>query len=390
MKRLLLTFIVALTTVTGLQAQDFVWGTASWNIEDGRVYENIDEFNAEGLVLTYTNPADYYLTFLNIIAVDYNIFVDDATEPIKEVATGQGSTIIPFSYEFVEGHKYKIVTTGAILAQANLATYKTDTLSSVKDSYTISFTIKGAELVKTIDVDATMALTITDQENPLTYSLIDVNSIKTLLGIQDISEAKVYGLNLNGSFNEHHADYYDGWRDADGEYTYYWGGWDRYHGHNAYPPVYSIQITETADSIHYFFYDFWKEYDPNDPEEIGGGSVESRRAPQTSYNSILWEWDNGDGTTTTYRRSYRCDEGKDYKASFIILANKKAVQINATLHFVSQEDYQTIITNIASVKANNQTATLIYNINGTRQNGLQKGLNIVKGTDGSIRKVFVK
>jgi hypothetical protein len=211
-----------------------------------------------------------------------------------------------------------------------------------------------------------------------------------LLNIQDISEAKVYGLNLNGSYNDHHADYYDGWRDADGEYTTWRGGWDTYHGHNAYPAVYSIKITEKADSIHYFFYDYWREYDPNDPDEIGGGSMGSRRAPKTSYNSILWEWDNGDGTTTTYRRNYRCDEGKDYKASFIIIANKKAVQINATLHFISQEDYKTVITDIAGVKINDQTIKMIYNINGTRQNSLQKGLNIVKGTDGSIRKVFVK
>jgi len=74
----------------------------------------------------------------------------------------------------------------------------------------------------------------------------------------------------------------------------------------------------------------------------------------------------------------------------VIIANKKAAQINATLHFISQEDYKTVITDIAGVKINDQTIKMIYNINGTRQNSLQKGLNIVKGTDGSIRKVFVK
>ena len=44
-------------------------------------------------------------------------------------------------------------------------------------------------------------------------------------------------------------------------------------------------------------------------------------------------------TTYKYRRNYRCDEGSDYKASFVVKANNKYVLINATLHFVSIEDY---------------------------------------------------
>ena len=128
---------------------------------------------------------------------------------------------------------------------------------------------------------------------------------------------------------------------ADGEYTLWGGGYNTYAGHNAYPAVYCIKITPQADSIYYFFYDYWKLYDPNDPGEQGGsGIVQSRnRAPETSYHTILWDWDNGDGTTTTYTRFYRCDEGKDYKASFAVVANKRMVRIDATLHFVSQDDY---------------------------------------------------
>ena len=343
MRKHLLTLTTALLFMVGAaSAQSFEWGTATWNIQDGTVYDGIDQLNAEGIVLTYPNPTDYTLTMLNMVAVNYNLYVDDATEPIKASASARGNTVVRFDYDYVEGHSYKIETTGALLAQVNLATFSADTLSTDDTSYTISFVVKGPELVKTIEVEGTMALTIVDQNTQLTYSALDTQEITQALGIDDISQAMVYGLNLNGSYNIHHGpDYYDGWRDADGEYTLWGGGYNTYAGHNAYPAVYCIKITPQADSIYYFFYDYWKLYDPNDPGEQGGsGIVQSRnRAPETSYHTILWDWDNGDGTTTTYTRFYRCDEGKDYKASFAVVANKRMVRIDATLHFVSQDDY---------------------------------------------------
>lgn len=337
--------LLALTTallfmVGGASAQSFEWGTATWNIQDGTVYDGVDQLNAEGIVLTYPNPTDYTLTMLNMIAVDYNLFVDDDTEPIQLTASARGVTAVNFDYGYVEGHRYKIETTGATLVQVNLATFSADTLTTDDTSYSISFVVNGPELVKTIEVEGTMALTIVDQNTQLTYSTLDTQEIAQALGIDDLSQAQVYGLNLNGSYNPYHAEYFDGWRDADGEYTLWNGGYNTYAGHNAYPAVYCIKITPQADSIYYFFYDYWKLYDPNDPDTQEGSGVQSRRkAPETSYHSILWEWDNGDGTTTTYTRFYRCDEGKDYKASFAIVANKRMVRIDATLHFVSQEDY---------------------------------------------------
>ena len=254
-------------------------------------------------------------------------------------------TDIVISYPFVEGHKYRLVTTSTVLAQANLATLSTDTLSISTDSYSISFSIKGPELVKTIDVEGTMALTITSQDYDLTYSLLDADGIKQALGISDISEATVYGLNGNGSYNPNYIDPFDGWRDADGEYTVWGGGAGggvyELLGHNPYPAVYSIKISEKADSIYYYFYDYWTEYDPNAADSIGGGTIQQapRRAPETHYHNMVWDWDNGDGTITQYTRRWRCDEGSDYKAAFAIIANKKMVRINATLHFVSQEEY---------------------------------------------------
>ncbi len=398
MKKFLLAFVVAIATVAGAHAQSWEWGTAVWNIEDGRVFADIDELNGEGIILTYPNPTDYTLTFLNIVAINYDLYVDDATEPLQETASAQASTVVTFGYRFVEGHKYKIVTRKAFLAQANLATYQTDTLSvNDTDSYTISFSIKGPELVKTIEVEGTQALTIVDQEYDLTYSLVDVEGIKSALGIGDISEARTYALNTNGSYCEYEwygPDYFDGWRDADGELTTWYGGYNQYDHHNAYPAVYSIQLSEGADSVYYYFYDYWKEYDPNEADETGGSSVVSsgkRRAPETSYNSVIWDWDNGDGTVTQYQRNYRTDEGKDYKAGFIFIANGKSVVLNATLHFVSQEDYATYLANdVKEIPAANQNGTEgIYSLSGVRLNGLQKGVNIVRTKEG-VKKVMVK
>lgn len=342
MRKLLLTLIIALGSAIGLQAQTFEWGTASWNIQDGTEFDGIDDLGTQGIVLSFSNPAEFYLTFLNVIAVDYDLFVDGAAEAVKGTATGQGTTDVSFRLDaFSEGHQYRLVATKATLVQANLATYQTDTLTSTELNQSVSFTVKGPELVKTIEVTGIQALTITDQYNPLTFSLIDTDEVKQLLGIQSISEAQVYGLNLNGSYNAFHASYYDGWRDAAGEYTTYYGGWDQYNGHNAYPAVYSIKLNETADTVSYFFYDYWRPYNPEEADTVGGSGVVSqarRVAPETSYNTIIWDAEPGD-SVSQYVRSYRVDEGSDYKAGFVIIANKKYVQINATLRFVSQEDY---------------------------------------------------
>jgi len=339
----LFTFIVALATTLGASAQQFKWGTAQWNIQDGAVYESIDDFNLEGLVLTYPNPSNYTLTFFNALGVSYNLYVDDATEPVEASASSRQSTAVTFNYNWAEGHSYKIVTTGAALVQANLATYTTDTLSLNTDSYTISFSIKGPELVKTVEVEGTMSLSIIDQEWQKTFSLVDVAAINQALGISDISEATIYGLNGNGSYNPNYIDPFDGWRDADGEFTVWSGnaGGGVYNllGHNPYPAVYSIKLNETADSVFYYFYDYWRDYDPTEPDTMPAVTRARKRAPETSYNTVIWDWENEDGTITQYRRSYRCDEGKDYKAQFAIIANKKYVLLNATLHFVSQEAY---------------------------------------------------
>lgn len=358
MKKTLLSILVALVAMVSANAQDeikFEFGPATWNIEDGRVYKDIEDLNAEGVVLTYEyNEEDYLITPLQPLTVEYDLYIDDAVEPISksQSAVRQTAKII-FKDNYLEGHSYKIVTHSATLAQINLGSMPptVDTLAVDEKSYTISFKIEGPELVKTIDVEGWQSLYITDQEWTPTYSAIDVKDICQALEISDISEALVYGLNGDGSYNNNFGPYgYDGWRDADGEFTNWGGGWDAGHGRNAYPAVYSIKINETCDTISYYFYDYWAEYVPEDTTTtVEGGSViigsAKHRAPVTNYQSMIWDWTNEDGTITQYNRRWRCEEGKDYKAGFAFVANKKIVIVNATMHFISIDDYVNRILN---------------------------------------------
>ncbi len=371
----------------GVDPTVFEWGTATWNTEDGVVYDGIAEFNAAGLALTYPNPTGYNLTFLHIIAVEYDVFMDNATEPVKALSTAQAGTSVVIDYPFVEGHAYKLVTTRALLAQANLATYTTDTLTiNTDDSYSISFTIKGPELQKTIDVEAYMSLAITDQEYNKTVSKVDVADICAALGINDISEAVMHPLSPNDSYCDH-METFDWWRDADGEFTLYGGGWDAIFGRNAYPAVYCIKMNAAADSVTYYFYDYWTEYVPEEGDEAGGSVVS--RAPQTSYNSVIWDWEDEDSNITQYKRSYRVDEGKDYQSRVMYVAGGKSVIVRATLHFVSIEEYNNIM-GIEDATTGSVEAVAYYSITGVRQATLQPGINIVRYAGGTARKVYVK
>lgn len=403
MKRFLLTLVACAAILSAYAQNEFQWGTASWNIQDGAVYESIDAFETEGLKLTFPNPGKYMLSNLNLVSVNYDLFVDEATTPIKAGATSSmgNSLVVSFDYNFAEGHSYKIVTTESRLVKLDMSTYTTDTISIDNTSYNISFTVNGPELVKTIDVDAYMSLYIVNPDYQPTYSFIDTNEICTALGINEISEAKFIGLNANGSYNKAFTredigyDYYYGWRDADGDYTNWWGSDGQLYrdliGHKPYPAVYSIQFTEKYDTVVYLFYDSWKEYDPNDPTVVPGtGSGVKRYVPETHNQSMIWDWDNGDGTITQYLRRWRCDEGADYKASFIFLANKKYVLINAIMHFVSQEDYHRITGVGQPATATGNATQQIYGLNGIQQPSLKRGFNIIKKADGTTQKAIIR
>ena len=315
----------------GTYSDRFVWRTAQWNIKDSMVYNNINEFDAARFSIIFPNPTGYNMTNYHAIYVGYDIYVDDATEPIKASSSAQAGTSVMIDYRFPEGHTYRIVTTKTMLICANLHTYTTDTLSVNYDSYSITFTINGPELQKTIDVEAHMSLAITNQEYTKTVSKVDAADICATLGISDISEAVMHPLSPNGSYCDH-MDYFDWWRDADGEFTNCNGGYNSIFRHDAYPAVYCIKINDSADSVTYYFYDYWKEHVPEEGGEAGGSMVS--RAPQTSYNSVIWDWINEDGSVTQYKRSYRVDEGKDYQSNVMYVANGKSVIVRATMHFI--------------------------------------------------------
>lgn len=348
MKKILLSLLAVLFTTLGLQAQTFEWGTATWNITDGQTFDGIENFEQAGLTLSYPNPSGFRLTFLNVIVVDYNVYVDGSDTPIEASSSAQMSSDVKIDYGFVEGHSYRIETTKALLAQANIATRSTDTLTTNTDKYTISFTINGPQVVDTIKTEGTMALTIVDQNAQPTFTVLDTTAIKSALGINDLTEATVYGLNPDGSYNKDFESQYDGWRDADGNFTYYTAVNNWVNGVHYYSAVYDIKLSPTRDSVYYYFYDDWKVYDPTAPDSVSGSGMGGlTRAPQTSYNHVIWDWQDGD-SIIQYRRSYRVDEGVDYPASFLYIANNKAVRIDATLHFVSQEAYAAYLDSIGT------------------------------------------
>lgn len=363
----------------------FTWGTATWNTADNAVYDGIEAFEAAGLTLSYPNPSGFALNFLNVLLVEFDLFVDGSTEPIKATSSAQGSTDVLISYPFVEGHQYKIVTTKAQLCQANLSTYTTDTLTTNEDSYSISFTINGPALQKTIDVEGWMSLAIVNQDYTKTISTVDVADICATLGISDISEATMHALRPNGSYCDY-MSYFDWWRDADGDFTPYNAGYNSVFGHNAYPAVYCIKVNETADTVTYYFYDYWTVIEEGDDNQ--GGSIVTR-APQTVYSNDTVDWENEDGTITQYRRSYRVVEGEDYVSEVMYVANGKSVILRATLHFVSEEEWNEK-TAITEAKAEATGIVEFYSISGARLEALQQGINIVRYGDGTVRKVFVK
>jgi len=148
--------------------------------------------------------------------------------------------------------------------------------------------------------------------------------------------------------------------------------------------VYSIKVNEAADSVTYYFFDVWKEYVPVEDEDgtVDGGTITTRATE-------IWDWDNGDGTTTQYNRTYRVEEGKDYVSEVLYVANKKSVLLRATLHFVTEEEWEEI-TAIEEPTQVASEAVEYYSISGVRQPSLQKGINIVRYADGTTRKVMVK
>jgi hypothetical protein len=75
------------------------------------------------------------------------------------------------------------------------------------------------------------------------------------------------------------------------------------------------------------------------------------------------------------------------KAYLELTASQAAAAARIAFNFGDGNE-ATAISNVSD-KQHNGTA-IVYSINGVRQQGLKRGLNIVVGSDGSARKVAVK
>ena len=123
---------------------------------------------------------------------------------------------------------------------------------------------------------------------------------------------------------------------------------------------------------------------------------------QTSVDGNAWDsaWETlGDSVliqnkqrlTTKVVRSY---EGADEVYVRLYLANFNSKIGIYDIYIVNAgektQEFLTGIEEIAAAPAVSAQPTEIYNINGVRLNALHRGLNIVRKSDGTTRKVMVK
>ena len=116
---------------------------------------------------------------------------------------------------------------------------------------------------------------------------------------------------------------------------------------------------------------------------------------QTSTDDNAWEssWETAGDTinfagarlTQNIVRSYN---GYDevYVRAYLCGNNSKAGFYD--IYIANDPNEATAISNVSDKQHNG--AAIVYSINGVRQQGLKRGLNIVVGSDGSVRKVAVK
>ena len=76
MRKFLLSIIITLATTVSASAVDWQWGTPTWNIQDGWEFQNYEDYAQSKIILTYPNPSNYQLNFFQMLAVEYNVYVD--------------------------------------------------------------------------------------------------------------------------------------------------------------------------------------------------------------------------------------------------------------------------------------------------------------------------
>lgn len=120
---------------------------------------------------------------------------------------------------------------------------------------------------------------------------------------------------------------------------------------------------------------------------------------QTATDGNVWEskWETVGDTIEIingqrlYRNITRSYEGTDdvYVRAYLCNNNSKA-QFYDIYIATAGEKSQEYVAGISNVKNETKTATAIFSVNGTRQSALRRGLNIIRYSDGTTKKVMVK
>ena len=158
----------------------------------------------------------------------------------------------------------------------------------------------------------------------------DVQAIFTELGVTSFDDVTVYGY--NPTTQELVAGYagFDGWRSANGDFH-------NWSGDTTVPACVKVEEADHAFTGKDFYC-----------YNIGGA------------------------------------EAQTIKTYWAYATEEKAVLVE--IDFIITD----IATGIASLEADGVAVEAVYSISGAKQNGLQKGINVVKFANGEIKKIFVK
>ena len=136
-----------------------------------------------------------------------------------------------------------------------------------------------------------------------------------------------------------------------------------------------------------------------------GGDNVGRMQLQVSTDSLTWEnvgeelttskvkrlWKtyttSYNGTDEVYVRMTQAGGGASVQIynMYILNAGENSLELKKQY----DDEWQAFVDGIETVNyQSNKAMKAIYNLNGIRQNGLQRGLNIVVMGDGSVRKVI--
>ena len=105
-----------------------------------------------------------------------------------------------------------------------------------------------------------------------------------------------------------------------------------------------------------------------------GDTINIEESARLTHNIIR----SYEGTDEVYVRAYLCANNSKVGFYDIYIANEG-------------EKSQELLTGITDQKADtSRIVKAVYNLNGIRQNGLQRGMNIIRYSNGTSKKIVVK